>query len=87
MSNSSAQGSVVIIGGGLIGVASAAYLQQDGWQVTVVDRNTIGGACSFGNCGLVCPSHVLPLTEPAALKGAFKASTDSFGAVSHQAPT
>ncbi len=67
------QGSVVIIGGGLIGVASAAYLQRDGWQVTVIDRQTIGGACSFGNCGLVCPSHVLPLTEPAALKGAFKA--------------
>lgn len=64
---------MVIIGGGLIGVASAAYLQQDGWQVTVIDRNKIGGACSFGNCGLVCPSHVLPLTEPAALKGAFKA--------------
>ena len=73
MSDSATQGSVVIIGGGLIGVASAAYLQQDGWQVTVIDRNTIGGACSFGNCGLVCPSHVLPLTEPAALKGAFKA--------------
>ena len=77
MSNSSSSGSVVIIGGGLIGVASAAYLQQDGWQVTVIDRNTIGGACSFGNCGLVCPSHVLPLTEPAALKGAFKALLSS----------
>ena len=77
MSNSSSSGSVVIIGGGLIGVASAAYLQQDGWQVTVIDRNTIGGACSFGNCGLVCPSHVLPLTEPAALKSAFKALLSS----------
>ncbi len=65
--------SVVIIGGGLIGVASAAYLQQDGWQVTVIDRQSIGGACSFGNCGLVCPSHVLPLTEPAALRSAFQA--------------
>ncbi|MCC6507744.1 MAG: FAD-dependent oxidoreductase [Pirellulaceae bacterium] len=69
----SAPGSVVSLGGGLIGVASAAYLSQDGWQVTVIDRGTIGGACSFGNCGLVCPSHVLPLTEPGALKSAFKA--------------
>lgn len=65
--------SVVIIGGGLIGVASAHYLHRDGWKVTVIDRGAIGGACSFGNCGLVCPSHVLPLTEPAALRSAFSA--------------
>lgn len=70
---SNARGSVVIVGGGLIGVASAWYLSRDGWKVTVIDRNKIGGACSFGNCGLVCPSHVLPLTEPAALRGAMKA--------------
>lgn len=35
-----------------------------------MDRAAIGGACSFGNCGLVCPSHVLPLTEPGAFKEA-----------------
>lgn len=70
---SSSDGSVVIIGGGLIGVASAYYLHRDGWKVTVIDQGAIGGACSFGNCGLVCPSHVLPLTEPAALRSAFGA--------------
>lgn len=67
------RGSIVIIGGGFIGLASAAYLRRDGWQVTVIDRGTIGGGCSFANCGLVCPSHVLPLTEPAALRAAFHA--------------
>ncbi len=66
------KGSVVIIGGGIIGVASAWYLQREGWQVTVVDRQTIGSACSHGNCGLVCPSHVLPLTEPGAFKVAIQ---------------
>ena len=71
--NHSVDGSVVIVGGGLIGVASAEYLQRDGWRVTVIDRGSVGGACSAGNCGLVCPSHVLPLTEPAALKSAFSA--------------
>ena len=66
-------GSVVIVGGGIIGVSCAWYLSRAGWKVTVVDRKTIGGACSFGNCGLVCPSHVLPLTEPGAFKAAVKA--------------
>lgn len=66
------RGTVVIVGGGIIGVTAAWYLQRDGWQVTVIDRRTIGGACSRGNCGLVCPSHVLPLTEPGAFKIAIK---------------
>ncbi len=69
----SQKGSVVIVGGGIIGVNCAWYLARSGWQVTVMDRKTIGGACSFGNCGLVCPSHVLPLTEPGAFKAAVKA--------------
>ena len=66
-------GSVVVVGGGIIGVNCAWYLARSGWKVTVVDRKTIGGACSFGNCGLICPSHVLPLTEPGAFKAAVKA--------------
>ncbi len=69
----SQKGSVVIVGGGIIGVNCAWYLSRAGWKVTVIDRKTIGGACSFGNCGLVCPSHVLPLTEPGAFKAAVKA--------------
>jgi D-amino-acid dehydrogenase len=57
----------VIIGGGVVGTASAYYLAKSGWQVTVLDRGTIGGACSHGNCGYVCPSHVLPHAGPGAL--------------------
>ncbi len=59
--------SVVIVGGGHIGIACAHYLQQDGYEVTVVDQGKIGGACSFANCGFIVPSHVLPLTTPDAL--------------------
>ncbi len=66
-------GKVVIIGGGFIGLSCAWYLQRAGWQVTVLDRRTIGSGCSQGNCGLVCPSHVLPLTEPGAFREAIKA--------------
>ena len=58
---------ILILGGGVIGVACAHYLHQEGYQVTVIDQHAIAGACSHGNCGYVCPSHVLPLTEPAAI--------------------
>lgn len=64
---------VVIVGGGVIGTASAHYLSRVGFQVTVLDEGKMGGACSHGNCGLVCPSHVLPLAEPGAFREALKA--------------
>ncbi|QDV24475.1 NAD(P)/FAD-dependent oxidoreductase [Aureliella helgolandensis] len=67
------RGHIVVVGGGIIGVTSAWYLSRDGWQVTVIDQGEIGRACSYGNCGLVCPSHVLPLTEPGAFKAALTA--------------
>jgi D-amino-acid dehydrogenase len=54
----------VVLGGGVIGTACTHYLMKAGWHVTLVDRGTIGGGSSHGNCGLICPSHVLPLAEP-----------------------
>lgn len=71
---------VVIVGGGIIGIASAWYLRKAGFDVVVLDRGRIGGACSHGNCGLVCPSHVLPLTEPGAFKNAIKSMLSPSGA-------
>ena len=57
---------VIVVGAGVIGVACAHYLSAAGSRVTVIDQGTIGAACSGGNCGYICPSHVLPLTEPGA---------------------
>ena len=61
---SGGRGHAVVVGGGVIGLACAEYLSEADFRVTVVDRGRVGGACSHGNCGFVCPSHVLPLTEP-----------------------
>lgn len=63
----------LIVGGGIIGIACAHYLTKAGRRVTVIDQGEIGAACSHGNCGLVCPSHVLPLAEPGAWREAVKA--------------
>ncbi len=61
----------VVIGGGIIGIACAHYLDEAGYDVTVIERATVAGACSHGNCGYICPSHILPLTTPDALRSGF----------------
>jgi D-amino-acid dehydrogenase len=35
-----------------------------GWNVTLIERDTIGSGASHGNCGYVCPSHALPMAAP-----------------------
>ena len=57
---------VVIIGGGVIGAACAYYLSRRGIDVTILDVGQFGRGCSHANCGLVCPSHVLPMAGPGA---------------------
>ena len=55
---------VVIVGGGIIGLSCAYYLSLDGHQVTLIDRGKIDSGCSFGNAGMIVPSHVIPLAAP-----------------------
>ncbi|MEM8933923.1 MAG: FAD-dependent oxidoreductase, partial [Acidobacteriota bacterium] len=68
MSASARDETVLVVGGGIVGIGCAHYLRKAGYRVTVVDRGGIGRACSHANCGMICPSHVLPLNEPAALR-------------------
>lgn len=63
---------VVIIGGGIIGLSSAYYLQQTGHEVTVIDKTDISSNCSYGNAGYVCPSHFVPLATPGIVKQGLK---------------
>ena len=55
---------VLIIGGGIIGLSSAYYLQKQGHKVTVLDKGEITDNCSFGNAGMIVPSHFVPLASP-----------------------
>jgi D-amino-acid dehydrogenase len=63
---------VVIIGGGIIGLSSAFYLQKSGWDVTVLDKSDFSDNCSYGNCGYICPSHFIPLATPGIVKQGLK---------------
>jgi D-amino-acid dehydrogenase len=67
MNDSAQNESVLIVGAGIIGIACAHYLSRAGFKVTVIDQGTIARACSHGNCGYICPSHVLPLTAPGTI--------------------
>jgi D-amino-acid dehydrogenase len=55
---------VVVVGGGAIGVCCAWYLSRQGLKVTLLERDEVGEGCSYGNAGLVVPSHSIPLAAP-----------------------
>lgn len=71
------QGSVLIVGGGIVGLASAYYLAKDGWKVTVVDRGDFTDNCSYGNAGMIVPSHFTPLAAPGIVTQGIKWLFDS----------
>lgn len=70
--NNLEKSSVIVVGAGVVGIACAHYLSRAGFKVTVIDKDSIAAACSYANCGYICPSHVPPLTEPSAIPLAFK---------------
>ncbi|NOS94304.1 MAG: FAD-dependent oxidoreductase [Cyclobacteriaceae bacterium] len=55
---------VGILGGGIIGLSSAYYLQRAGHQVTIIDQDDLQIGCSTGNAGMIVPSHLIPLASP-----------------------
>src|SRR5260370_8738762 len=64
----SEQDSVISIGAGIVGTASARALPAAGHAVTVVDSDEPGKATSCGNAGFIAIDHVLPLARPSTLK-------------------
>jgi D-amino-acid dehydrogenase len=57
--------SVIVIGGGVIGLCCALYLGRRGIRVTVIERGPADHeGCSFGNAGFIVPSHLVPLAAP-----------------------
>ena len=55
---------IAVVGTGIVGACSAAWLQRDGHQITFVDPLEPGQACSFGNAGSLSPSACLPVGMP-----------------------
>ena len=58
--------SVIVCGGGIVGLCTAYYLAREGCAVTVIERHAERGHdhCALGSAGYVSPSHVIPLAAP-----------------------
>ena len=59
---------VLIIGGGIIGLACAYYLAKAGQKVRLLEQDKIGAGASYGNCGLIFSSHLIPLCAPGTIR-------------------
>ena len=63
---------VLIIGGGIVGLCSAYFLQKEGHKVTVLDKSDITSGASFVNAGYITPSHIIPLASPGMISKGIK---------------
>jgi D-amino-acid dehydrogenase len=63
----SPQERVVVIGGGIVGVCCALYLQRDGHAVTLIDSAAPGDSTAKWSCGQIAVSEIIPLSKPGIL--------------------
>ncbi|MFD2725185.1 NAD(P)/FAD-dependent oxidoreductase [Hyunsoonleella rubra] len=63
---------VIVIGGGIIGLCSAYYLHKEGHQVTVIDKSNMDSGASHVNAGYITPSHFISLASPGTLSKGIK---------------
>lgn len=66
-----------IIGGGLIGIFSAYFLNRSGFKITIFDEEGEIPSASYGNAGMICPSHFIPMASPGIIKQSVKWMFDS----------
>ena len=70
---------VCVIGAGIVGVAIALRLQQEGRDVLLLDREGVAAQTSRGNAGALAFSNILPLASPGILRQAPKWLLDPLG--------
>ncbi|WP_086822839.1 FAD-binding oxidoreductase [Allokutzneria sp. NRRL B-24872] len=66
----------VVVGGGIVGLSVAWFLQEHGVEVTVVERSEVGAGASWGNAGWISPGLAIPLPEPSVLRYGFRSLMD-----------
>jgi len=64
--------SVIVVGGGIVGLSTAYFLQKAGHQVTVLDKSDISSGASFVNAGYLTPSHIVSLASPGMITQGLK---------------
>jgi D-amino-acid dehydrogenase len=67
---------IIVVGGGVIGMACAYELAKGGARVTVIDKGEPGFGCSYGNAGWLTPCFSMPLPMPGMLLKSIKWMTN-----------
>ena len=57
-----------MVGSGVVGLSTAWFLQEEGFEVTVFDRRDVAAGASGGNASWICLAMVAPLAEPSVLR-------------------
>ena len=70
-------GKALIVGAGIAGLCSAYYLLERGWEVEILEQGDLRDNCSFGNAGMLVPSHFTPLSAPGVLRQGLRWLLDS----------
>ncbi|GAA3290662.1 NAD(P)/FAD-dependent oxidoreductase [Arthrobacter citreus] len=66
----------VVVGAGMVGLATAWHLQEHGLRVTVLDRSGVAAGASWGNAGWLTPGMAMPLSDPSLWSYGAKALLD-----------
>ncbi|MGG1943857.1 FAD-binding oxidoreductase [Trinickia sp. NRRL B-1857] len=62
------QKTVVVIGGGIVGLSCAFFARRAGYRVRVIDPDVQDRRASFGNAGILAVCETLPLATPALVR-------------------
>ncbi|WP_421716291.1 NAD(P)/FAD-dependent oxidoreductase [Arcobacter arenosus] len=63
---------IIIIGGGIVGLTCAYFLNKAGREVTIIDEGNITNSTSFGNAGLLSAFDKSPLSYPGVITNTLK---------------
>jgi D-amino-acid dehydrogenase len=67
---------VAVVGAGIVGVATAVWLQRAGCSVVLIDRDAPGAGASFGNGGVLAACASVPVTVPGLIGRAPRMALD-----------
>jgi D-amino-acid dehydrogenase len=79
---SSPSADILIIGAGIVGIATAALLAEAGHSVRVIDRSGIAEETSKGNAAALAFTDIMPLASPKIMLKAPKWLIDPLGPLS-----
>ncbi len=68
---------IIIIGGGIIGLCSAYYLEKEGHDIIIIDKSDMNSGASYVNAGYLTPSHIIPMASPGMISKGLRYMFDS----------